>query len=237
MKKLLAKFSLILLIFTLCISATSCSFITDSGNKGNLPNSSVESEKVSFGTLDSETGDSSIRQKLGIEDAVDMVKRTSVSVLMESGGAGSAVLVDISFNNDTTNDDNCVYLLTCHHVISSKGVINIVIPDKEFGLTNTYENLDYSFAGVIGKSNKTAYRIGDDTKAPLDTAVTLVGGDADSDVAVLKLDLNKRAMSGNKLNKTDLVLAKVPPTDYKPRIGERVFAIGNPTGGLPGTVC
>ena len=236
MKKLFAKFSLILLIFTLCLTATSCSFITDSGNKDHLPNSLIESQKVTFGTLGSATGDSSVRQKLDLEDAVDMVKRTSVSVIMENGGLGSAILVDVSFNSNVVNDENCVYILTCHHVIAGKGVINITIPDKEFGIASTYENPDYVFAGVIGKSTKTAYRIGDDAKSPVDTVITLVGGDADSDVAVLKLDLNKRAISGKKLSKADLVLAKVPPTTYKPRVGESVFAVGNPTGNLPGTV-
>lgn len=216
---------------TLCFSASACSFIVDNGSMGNLPNSNVEAQKVTFGTHDS-TNDS--RQKLALEDAVDMVKRTSASVLMENGGAGSAILVDVSFSSTSNSDSNTVYLLTCHHVISNGGIINITLPDKEFGQSDTYENPDYVFAGVIGKTTKTAQYLSD--KRVMDTAITLVGGDQDSDVAVLKLDLTKRALSGNKLTKADLVLAKVPPTGHQTRIGETVFAVGNPTGGLPGTV-
>ena len=129
-------------------------------------------------------------------------------------GSGSGVIVDVK------DSGNFVYIVTCHHVISGGGAVTLYLPDEECN----YENHDYIFEGYIGNE---IYN---------EMAVTLVGGDNVSDIAVIKLDLNKPAISGNKLSADKIQKAIVPAPENKVRKGEPIFAIGNPLGDLPGSV-
>ncbi len=222
-------FSISLCIFVGgCAFGSECSFIKDTGDISDLPDSAIVSQNVTIGY---NTASDSERVELSMVDAVAKVERSSVAVYTGTGGAGSGVLIEVSENGASSPIKTHVYIITNHHVISSKGVINVVIPDTDY----SYENEDYIFAGLIGESNLTPYYVYD-TDRVMDTAITLVGSDMESDVAVLKLDLSKRALSGNKLSYDNLVTAKIPPATYSARRGETVFAIGNPTGSLPGTV-
>ena len=58
-----------------------------------------------------------------------------------------------------------------------------------------------------------------------------------SDIGVIKIDLSKPAYSGNVLSVDKIVKAVVPANTYTVTQGESVFAIGNPTGALPGWLC
>ncbi|MCQ2387428.1 MAG: trypsin-like peptidase domain-containing protein, partial [Clostridia bacterium] len=164
-----------------------------------------------------------------LTEVVKTVKRSSVAIKSTSGN-GSGVLVDMGEYGK--NDSNEVYIITCHHMIDKKGMITVYIPDKN----GNYDNKDYTFGGEIGDKIYTDEKIKYVDVGEADVAVTLVGGDKDSDIAVLQLDLNKCAISGNKLSISDLVLAKLPSKNYKMELGEKVFAVGNPTGTLPGTL-
>jgi S1-C subfamily serine protease len=95
----------------------------------------------------------------------------------------------------------------------------VYIPDMEgdnYG-EDDY-NSNFTFTGRIGAEK-------------YNTEITLVGGDATSDVALLKLNIK-----GSGITKDNLVKASFTTSTYSPRVGEDVFAIGNPTGLLPGTV-
>ena len=213
MKKFFKTLSLILILIAMSLSVVSCSFI-DEGNEGgpsggtNLPSASTQGQSVVLNTNPTES-----RKELSLKEAVALSDRTAVAIQME-GGAGSGVILDVE---DT---GNVVYVITCHHVISSGGKITVYIPDENC----SYENNDYIFEGNIGGAVTNS------------TAVTLVGGDRVSDIAVVKIDLSKPAVSGNVLALSKIQKAKVPTDDYVLAKGERVFSIGNPTGELPGSV-
>lgn len=229
MKKRLT-FLLTLILSLICVTTSGCSFLREPADYSDLPDSVLAAESVVIETLTSQTGGATERVEMKRVDAVAKVKRSSVAIYTTSG-AGSGVIIDVTVDGAQTEASNYVYIITCYHVISSKGVVNVFIPDKEY----SYENTNYIFGGVIGLSSEIPYYLGDSTRK-MDCAVTLVGGDLESDIAVLRLDLNKRALSGEYLSTNDIVTAKIPPTTYQPQLGEDVFAVGNPAGTLPGTV-
>ena len=61
----------------------------------------------------------------------------------------------------------------------------------------------------------------------------LVGGDRETDVAVLKLVVGDRKNRNGQA--VSIVKSKVAPSTYQYRYAEEVFAIGNPSGTLPMT--
>ena len=227
------KFSAFLVSLTALIlaviMASGCSFINTVTRNVSPSDSEIAGRTVTFNTT-------SITRDIedAFVDAVAKVKGSAVQVATD-GGAGSGVIVDISFNDDENtaswkqdeNIENIVFIVTCHHMVSKSGTngresignIEIRIPDESY----SYTNADYIFSGYIG-GNTSGY------------AVTLVGGDFESDIALLKLDLNIAAKSGNKLSKDKIVKAQIPDNTYHTELGETVFSIGNPTGTLPGSV-
>ena len=235
------RFSAILVSLTAIvlavIMASGCSFISTSTKKNysvSQSDSVSAAQTVNFNTT-AKTRDVDD----ALIDAVAAVERSSVQVITNSG-AGSGVIVDLSFSGTDNaaswkQNANIVYIVTCHHMVSktgaygteSVGEIEIRIPDTNY----SYTNADYIFSGYIGNmQNKTAQ----ETAATY--AITLVGGDFESDIALLKLDLNIAAKSGNKLSVDKIVKAQIPDNTYSTRRGETVFSIGNPTGSLPGSV-
>lgn len=223
MKKFLRIFLLFSLVVSFSISLSACSFIvkpdSNSGNGstigGGYNYSEVELQNVSISNIND-----SDRQPLSLADAVAKVERSVVAIKMSSG-SGAGVIIDIDVEGDF--DKDYVYIITCHHVIASQGEILVYIPDQ----TSNYYSDDYTFKGNIGGT----------FEANKDSAVTLVGGDMTSDIALIKIDITKPAVSGKLLDKSEIVKAKVPKEGNNVRKGEEVFAIGNPTGEFPGWVC
>ncbi len=215
MRKILKFLSVITLALTVCFSASGCVFVNPDYNPGGGSelNSIVAAQSVEFIRGEEGSGSSSY----SLPDAVEKVSGTSVAIEMTSSsgsGSGSGVIVDVK------NSGNIVYIVTCHHVISSGGTITVYVPDEN----DNYDNKDYIFEGYIG------------AEIYADKAVTLVGGDNVSDIAVIKINLDKPAVSGNKLSVDKIQKAVIPSSDYKVRKGEPIFAIGNPLGELPGSV-
>lgn len=217
MKKLFITLSALIISVIISLSAVGCSFFDPTNTRNVNPQKPNESSVISAQTVHLNTIEESIREKYSLEDAISAVERTSVAIEVTSGsgtGAGSGVILDVG------DSGNYVYVITCHHVIESCGSIKVYIPDEKC----SYENADYVFDGTIGNQIYT------------DKAVTLVGGDKNSDIAVIKIDLSKPAVSGNMLASSKIQKAKVPSDSYSIRKGESIFAIGNPTGMLPGSV-
>lgn len=240
MKKIFSKIFLVVAITLATIMALSgCTFIdlsqmTD-GNGGNGGNSGYNAADEIYENSETAANGVSIvvadvegREELSFVDAVKKVERTAV-MLTAGSSAGSGVLVNIKFEEDGVSwksDENMVFILTCHHMIDGLGEITVTLPDENC----SYSNNDYIFNGYIGDSEPSVY-------TENGYAVTLVGGDMTSDVALLKLNLDIAATSGEKLSKDKIVTAEIPPRDaYSVKKGETVFSIGNPTGGLPGSV-
>ncbi len=157
---------------------------------------------------------------LTVEQVVGIAKKSIVAIQLTVGNSvsyGAGVCIDLG-----ETDQNILYIITCHHVIDTEGgEVVVVLPDQNL----LYENDDYTFSGVIG---------GDKQNSPY--AVSLVGGDKVSDLALLKINLEKPANSGARLSKSNIGRAKFPSDSYQAKEGESVIAIGNPTGALPGWV-
>ena len=121
------RFSLILTSVVSLILAlvfiSGCSFIDNSSktNYGDYTDtdSIISAQSVKFNT----TAKTSNIEDAFIE-AVEKVDRSSVQILTVNGGAGSGVIVDISVDSTGINgvswkqDDNIVYIITCHHMVS-----------------------------------------------------------------------------------------------------------------------
>jgi len=143
-----------------------------------------------------------------LQEAANKVKRSSVA-LKVGNYYGSGVIVDIT---DDTLAANEVYVITCNHMVMDTGkTMTVYLPDTNFRYA---ENDNYIFSGTIGLSNQ---------------AVTLVGGDLGSDIAVLKLRIN------NPVVLNGIYKAKMMDKTYSLEYAEKIFSIGNPSGELPGT--
>ncbi|MBQ3116528.1 MAG: trypsin-like peptidase domain-containing protein [Clostridia bacterium] len=235
MKKLFRKSILFLLISLFCLSVGGCSLFQGNGGTSNsgkvpgyeatLPNSSLLTEKVEFGTID-EADRVYNRVK-----AVANVSRSVVAILypyqnqngeIEYGG-GSGVIVDIStLDGETKNEsENEFYILTCAHVLGFTGEFYVYVPDKNGrNFTDSDYDQNFIFGGMIGNEIYTNQQ------------VTLVGGDKNADIAVLKLDIT----GATGVSARDIVECKIAPDNYSLSLGEDVFAVGNPSGQLPMTV-
>ena len=228
MKKIFTKIIILTLAVITALSFSACSLFIDdgasisTGGANTPPNSSALSSTVTFQTIDEEQREDSFVK------AVAKTHRSVVAITMTNSNStsyGSGVLVDIKSQNKegkTIESENEFYILTCYHVVSGGGDIKVYLPDKN-GRNNGDPDYDtsFTFSGVI------------DSNIHKDKAITLVGGDKDTDVAVLKLDISNN-LGGIKAS--DIVCAKVPANDYVATLAEEVYAIGNPGGYLPATV-
>ena len=217
----------IMVIFTILILTTSfgCAFLDsfNSNNGDNQDNQSANSITTANAVVFN--AGSTERVKMDTVDAIEKVKGSAVAIKVpstDSIGYGSGTIINVQRADEkgqNLDDENIFYILTCHHVIESKGEIAVYLPDAEgdnFGESD-YDD-KYTFSGKIGGT--------------FSGEVSLVGGDKDSDIAILRLDISGRGINSDKIVKANLA----PQTDYKLAIGENVFAIGNPSGNLPGSV-
>lgn len=255
MKKIYKSLILAIATIMLMLSATACSltFIDNSVKPGQNNNTNNNQSEDQTGVLDEVSGPSSkeiynsmslVQEKNVVfatnenatlknkEQTIEDIYTSAVAIKIEKNGgssAGSGIIVDISKNQDNSQSGNIFYVLTCHHVVSSGGNIVISVMDKEKDNVgdNDYNNR-YQFSGVI------------DNEIHLDTAVTLVGGDAVADLALLKIDITKHAKeagTNDYIDMSHIHKAKISPESRKQlKLGQEVIAIGNPSGNYPGTV-
>lgn len=229
MKTLRKTFILTAIILVIALTLGGCSFINADYRKNNpeIGDSIAAAQSVNFNTVEEND-----RAEMSMADAVAAVERTSVAITTESG-AGSGVIVDISFDDEGDpsfaaswkHNQNVIYIITCQHMVNGKGEILVYVPDENA----SYEDENYIFKGFIGDKPAATYE-------SQGYAVTLVGGDFNSDIALLKLNLGIAAVSGERLSAEKIVKARIPADGYKVRKGETVFSVGNPTGSLPGSV-
>ncbi len=229
MRKKCWKIITLLLALVTALSLVGCTFSSgdENGTVDNggsvtglvaptvLPDSVAQSSGIVF----AEDTEARSGSPLSLTEAAAKVKGSCVMITSTSdseSGAGSGVIVDV--NDGKSNDDTIFYILTCAHVCKENAEVKIYLPDENFRYN---ENEDYVFSGVIGGKKKDVQN----------NAVTLVGADKESDVAVLRLNI-----AGSKLTADDITEAKVIPNGYGVTYGEQVFAIGNPSGSLPGTI-
>lgn len=213
MKKIFKLLSVCILAIT-CALSSACVF--SESNYTYNPNINAIVQEVEFNTPSSD------RTLLSKEDATALVERSIVLIDMKDGGLAAGVITDLELS-EITNSPTIIYIITCYHVISEGGEITVSIPDEK----DTYYLTDWTFKGFIGSN----------IASNANKAVTLVGADMEADLAVLKLDLSLPAVSGNLLSTDKVCKAKIAPESYVSRKGETVFAVGNPTGQLPGWAC
>ncbi len=204
MKKLTSKLFTIIVTVILCVSLTGCAFFMfGRGDKDALADSSTVGSGVVF---EQQTDQRTLYTDYA-EVAPKVMRSVVVIEMVDASAYGSGVIVEIDGEN---------YVITCHHVISSGGTINVYIPDenaRNFGDDDYDEK--YALAGVI-EANRFLNQFND---------IILIGGDKDADIAVLKI--NK-----NGLN---LQSSPIPADGYSIRYAEKIFTIGNPSGQLPMT--
>ncbi len=221
MKKSIKILITSIVVTIICFSCTAC-VLFDSLTP-RYPNIDAVVQKVEINGTEA-TAD---RQKMDLPDAIDKVSRSVVAIEISANGqagAGAGVIVDISLT-EAPNDPDVIYVVTCNHVIGVLDAnVTVYIPDEQ----GKYDNMQYIFTGVIG---------GNITQNNSLHAVTLVGADLESDLAVLKIDLSKGSINGRTLEADKICKAVIAPDTYSVRKGESVFAIGNPTGALPGWTC
>lgn len=237
MKKLTKNLILMLIALVTAFTFSACSFKADLGNDNDGGGNSFTGNGGGTTTTQTPTGSRYTLEQIdqqvakvtfnnqanivipdadmSITDAVAFVDKSSVAIYM-TNGSGSGTIIDVKKEGDLDTD---IYVLTCHHVIEETGEINVILPDENC----CYDNEDYTFSGEIGNKTYT------------DKAITLIGGDRTSDIALLKIDLTKPAVSGNILSKDKVYKSKVIE-NYDVKKGQEVFAIGNPSGTLPGSV-
>jgi serine protease Do len=214
MNKILKRIICIAAVLVLCLSFAGCSLFrgADKGDISNLPNSTELGANVSFDTQSTAT-----RKLMSRADAVELVARSVVVIEINysyngkpTAAYGSGVII-----KDTSGGAGSYFIITCHHVISSGGEVTVYVPDANGRNFNDDDyNEEYKFSGTIGSQGGGA--------------VTLVGGDKDSDIAVLRLKTTGKTV--------DIKSASIPVDGYKPRLGEEIFTVGNPSGKLPMTV-
>ena len=209
MKKFLKFLTAFCLTAVITVSVAGCNLFSLFKDKdpGIVGDSLLFAEEVVLGTNEQSTAFNNYT------DAYYAVARASVAIAMtDAGSSGSGTIVAV--NDGIANE---YYILTCHHVIDVLGGITVYVPDENYRNFNDDDyDTRYMFTGEIGAE---IYE---------DNAITLVGGDKTSDVAVLKLTLPTNS-------NLKIVEAKVPSSDYQVRVAEQVFAIGNAKGILPGT--
>ena len=223
MKKIFLRITMLVLTLAMLVGLSGCSWFTiqlPNDNSGlpsgtpnvgaltELPDSIAQAESVTVKTF---TPEERVDTPLTVLETVSMVKRSSVAIRTDTG-SGSGTIIDV---DDGVNAKNTFYVLTCHHVINAASTIMITVPDLNYRYG---ENPDYSFMGTIGGERVE------------NQAVSLVGGDYKSDVAVLKLYIANDDIASN------IYKAKIMSKDYSLTEGEKIIAIGNPTGQLPGSV-
>lgn len=137
---------------------------------------------------------------------------------------GSGTIVDIDDGvNYGEKENNIFYVITCEHVIDSCELyaheITISVPDAN---GNNCDDVGYdekySFKGKIGGAINQ------------EQAVSLIGGDKKSDIALLRLYVEDEAVANN------IVKAKIMSSEFSLERGESVFAIGNAEGDHAGWI-
>lgn len=234
MTKFLKRITTYMLVLLLAFSLSGCSMFLD------IDNSDPDDLEYETVTVDLTLNDQLIFCDTGTEDAplidgvtfytngrtedyqsfeevASTVNRSVVEIIMMDDDGnhlsyGSGVIVDIAGGLASGE----YYILTCHHVVSSAGKIAVCVPDtnlRNYGDLDYNEN--YTFTGYIGGDKQ------------VNSAVSLVGGDRDADIAVLKLKVTSPFLSIQK--------ATFPQSSSKLNYAQEVFSVGNPTGQLPMT--
>ena len=226
MKKLLSLMTVALLSLIVAFS-TGCTFFSgdtgDLGGEDQPPLSYLQAENVVINTVLEADRQLKTRPALVREVKNSVVALRGITDGEYNGSYSSGVIVDIDLfdvNDQLLDKANEFYVITCHHCVDSQDAIEVCLVDeKGKNFTDDGYNDAYAFTGRLYGSPSYA---GD---------VRLIGGDKDSDLAVLKLTIGNTAIANS------IVEAKIMDVEkYQSEVGEDVVAIGNPSGLLPGTV-
>lgn len=238
MKKFFSKLAIVALAVALCVTFAGCNILTIYVPSENKPNQEIGSSSATVtdktiipdGTRTNSYGktykvasvDLKCAKEKGVEqnsvDATAAVYESNVTVeSLVSGssvyGSGTIIDIEVTYENDGYNDLPFLYILTCHHVIDGASEVLVYIPIEN---TATDEVGDYDYKSIAFPA-------------------TLMGSDKDTDIAVLRIEINDHYEAVNTQN-YDKKIKKAKIGAYDLSRGEEIFAIGCPTGSLPGTV-
>lgn len=240
MKKLFSKLAVLAIAVFMCFSFAGCNILTiyvptdgngENGNPGTSstvtkPNVTDGMKTETYGkTYKVSSVDFNFATKKGAEtDKITATKKVYDSVVnvkagMSSGsqlGSGTIIDLDVTYEDATLNNKPFLYILTCHHVINGSSDIVVYIPRDN---TQTQEKGDYSY-----------YDLG--------FGATIMGSDKDTDISILRIEINDeyKEKFGFGVSNYSEKIVKAQVANYELTRGEDMFAIGCPTGSLPGTV-
>lgn len=209
---------IVVLLLTVSLAAFSgCTIVSVNPNQGNGggviadPSNTSKNLGVTYDVESVSFQKSNTGERFSLEDAIEKVFNSVVVIqttLSGGVGVGCGIMldVDVAYRNESVNRNDFVYILTCHHVIADGTKLAVYLP-KYDAEKQAYEYETYEFTG------------------------TLIGGDKLSDVAMVRIDLTNNSYG---LQLDSLTKAKI--NDSALSVGQDVFAVGNPTGELPGTV-
>ncbi len=225
MKRFLKQITLFAAILALGASFSACNILTiyrdgTGGAQGNGAFDENVTTTASYGKrYDVESVNLKLQNKSS--DTSDAVTATAkvqeAAVSIRAGvtggtqlGSGTIIDIDVTYEDKSVNDDDFVYVLTCHHVIEGSSNIAVYIPKRAVvndagGSYDYYEYYEYGFAA------------------------TLMGSDKESDLAVLRIEISGH----DGFSAEDVV--KAPLCNEDTDTGEAIFTIGNPLGENPGT--
>lgn len=221
LKKVLSKIIMLAALVTLCITMSACNILTiyvpkDNGKDPSSVTDGVINATETFGetykvkSVSLKTQSQKGEAKTRISATADVYESVVTIRAGVSGGTqiGSGVMVDIEvvYEDAAINEKDFVYIVTCHHVIEGSNAINAYIPKCTDTATGEYDYYELAFAA------------------------TLMGSDKETDIAVLRIEINDK-YDGFGIDN----VKKAPIANYNLERGEDIFAIGCPTGELPGT--
>jgi serine protease Do len=162
-----------------------------------------------------------------VNDVYQSVVYIENTISTSKKGRGCGVVVDIATEGESST---VFYVYTCYHVVEDFASLKVIFPyiptyvDDNNKVQYDYANIDYDT--YVFTSEGSSPKVG------------FVGGDRITDIAVLKVDISQFASTTVKNGKTiaPLVPVKAKVSNKNYTLGQTVFAIGNPTGELKGTV-
>lgn len=231
------KLTIISFILCLCFAFSGCNILTiyvpddDDSGLGNGSSTETYESKITedmitdtYGKIyavDSVDFKESQGEDLTAIQATEKVYESVVNVKAYTGtsthlGAGVMIDLTLDYQDDLLDSKPFVYVVTCFHVIENAGEIIVYIPNKveDQSLNGKYEYYNIAYGA------------------------TLLGGDKDSDIALLRFEINSTYSQSYGIDTSNyaqkLTFSQISKNNLVR--GQDIFAIGCPTGELPGSV-
>ncbi len=201
------------------------------GNAGNNPSSILKPDNISVVTYNDANNEYTQNKKeADLQTAINSTFQSVVYIDVKTDGGtavGCGVIVDITVGAQTTPD--IIYVYTCYHVVEDYISLSLSIPYVPSYMDGNVKKYDYA------NIDFDRYTF---TTEGTNPTIAFIGGDRETDVAVLKVDISGypdlqvvKAPVASVVETGDTKGALVRPYE----LGQTVLVTGNPSGVLKGT--